>query len=99
MVESTAAGFEAADALQNAIDYVNEGLKQGPFEKGQKEFLTSNLSECRERLFEFLAYMPKDKLEGARKRVEEENVLNRDEFDGEADAGVYNPVVLPWKNR
>lgn len=28
-----------------------------------------------------------------------ENVLNRDEFDGDADAGVYNPVVLPWKNR
>jgi hypothetical protein len=28
-----------------------------------------------------------------------ENVLNRDEFDGDADAGVFNPVVLPWKNR
>ena len=28
-----------------------------------------------------------------------ENVLNRDEFDGDADAGVYNPVMLPWKNR
>ena len=21
------------------------------------------------------------------------------EFDGDEDAGVYNPVVLPWKNR
>lgn len=28
-----------------------------------------------------------------------ENVANRDEFDGDSDAGVYNPVVLPWKNR
>ena len=29
----------------------------------------------------------------------EENVLNRDEFDGDSDAGVFNPVVLPWKSR
>ena len=28
-----------------------------------------------------------------------ENVANRDEFDGDSDAGVYNPVVLPWRNR
>ena len=28
-----------------------------------------------------------------------ENVANREEFDGDDDAGVYNPVVLPWKNR
>lgn len=29
----------------------------------------------------------------------QENVANREEFDGDEDAGVYNPVVLPWKNR
>lgn len=74
-------------------------LKVGGFEKGQKEYLTGNLSECRECLFDFFSYMPQDILEGARKRVEEENVANRDEFDGDDDAGVYNPVVLPWKNR
>ena len=99
LVDATTAGFESAEALQNAIDYVKSDLKSGPFEKDQKEYLTSNLSECRERLFDFLSYMPQDKLEAARKRVEEENVANRDEFDGDSDAGVYNPVVLPWKNR
>mmetsp|Transcript_21638 Transcript_21638/g.52253 ORF Transcript_21638/g.52253 Transcript_21638/m.52253 type:complete len:284 (-) Transcript_21638:284-1135(-) len=99
VVEATTAGYEAAEALQNAIDYVNYDLSTGEFEKGQKEYLTSNLGECRERLFDFLSYMPKDALEGARKRVEEENVANRDEFDGDSDAGVYNPVMLPWKNR
>ncbi|KAL3798249.1 hypothetical protein HJC23_000163 [Cyclotella cryptica] len=99
VVDATAAGYEAAEALQNAIDYVNNELRTGPFEKGQKEYLAENLQECRERLFDFLSYMPQEKLEEARKRVEEENVLNRDEFDGDADAGVYNPVVLPWKNR
>jgi hypothetical protein len=33
--------------------------------------------------------------------VEEENNLNKDEFDPDlaTDAGVYNPVVLPWKTR
>mmetsp|Transcript_24236 Transcript_24236/g.52279 ORF Transcript_24236/g.52279 Transcript_24236/m.52279 type:complete len:297 (+) Transcript_24236:162-1052(+) len=99
VVEATTAGYEAAEALQNAIDYVNSDLKSGEFEKGQKEYLTANLSECRECLFDFFSYMPKDGLEGARKRVEEENVANRDEFDGDSDAGVYNPVILPWKNR
>ncbi len=75
VVEATTAGYEAADALQNAIDYVNTdgvgGLGTGPFEVGQKEYLRRNLRECRERLFDFLSYMPPDKLEGARKRVEE----------------------------
>lgn len=99
LVDATTAGFESAEALQNAIDYVKSDLKSGPFEKDQKEYLTSNLTECRERLFDFLSYMPQDKLQAARKRVEEENVANRDEFDGDSDAGVYNPVVLPWKNR
>ncbi|KAL7526162.1 hypothetical protein ACHAWF_001655 [Thalassiosira exigua] len=99
VVEATEAGYEAAEALQAAIDYVDGDLKAGEFEEGQKEYLSSNLAECRERLFDFLAYMPKEELEAARKRVEEENVANRDEFDGNSDAGVYNPVVLPWKNR
>ena len=101
VVDATTAGYEAAEALQNAIDYVNADLKSGPFEKGQKEYLVSNLQECRERLFAFLDYMPEDKLESARRRVEKENVDNRDEFDDEIDknAGVYNPVVLPWKDR
>ena len=98
LVDATSAGFESAEALQNAIDYVKSDLKSGPFETDQKEYLISNLKECRERLFDFLDYMPQDKLLAARKRVEEENVANRDEFDGDSDAGVYNPVVLPWKN-
>jgi hypothetical protein len=70
VVDATTAGYESAEALQNAIDYVKE-LKSGPFEKGQKEYLTENLTECRERLFDFLSYMPQKKLEEARKRVEE----------------------------
>eukprot|EP00584_Thalassiosira_punctigera_P010662 CAMPEP_0172535140 /NCGR_PEP_ID=MMETSP1067-20121228/7276_1 /TAXON_ID=265564 ORGANISM="Thalassiosira punctigera, Strain Tpunct2005C2" /NCGR_SAMPLE_ID=MMETSP1067 /ASSEMBLY_ACC=CAM_ASM_000444 /LENGTH=279 /DNA_ID=CAMNT_0013320043 /DNA_START=100 /DNA_END=939 /DNA_ORIENTATION=- len=99
VVEATNAGYEAAEALQNAIDYVKEELGTGEFDKGQKEYLIENLAECREKLFDFLAYVPQEKLEGARRRVEEENVANRDEFDGDSDAGVYNPVVLPWKDR
>jgi hypothetical protein len=75
VVEATSAGYEAAEALQNAIDYVNSdgdgGLGYGPFVDGQKEYLTSNLRLCRERLFDFLSYMPQEKLERARKRVEE----------------------------
>lgn len=94
------AGYEAAEALQNAIDYVNSNnIGVGELKDGQREYLETNLQICRERLFAFLAYVPRNKLEGARRRVEERNIANRDEFDGEADAGVYNPVVLPWKKK
>ena len=100
LVEASEAGYEAVDALQSAIDFVRNDLNgEGPLTDSQKAFLTTSMQSCRENLFVFLQYMPQDKLEAARKRVEEENVLNREEFDGDADAGVYNPVILPWKNR
>ncbi len=66
---------------QNAIDHVNQDLQSGPLTPEQKDYLTSNLQECRDELFGFLRYMPPDKLEAARRRVEEENVKNREEFD------------------
>jgi len=97
LVIAVAAGNEAADALQSAIDYVREDLQSGPIGKDQKEFLTEAMIETREKLFVFLSYMPPQKLAEARIRVEEENVKNREEFDGDADAGVFNPVKLPWK--
>uniref|UniRef100_A0A7S4JF58 Uncharacterized protein n=1 Tax=Odontella aurita TaxID=265563 RepID=A0A7S4JF58_9STRA len=99
VVEATSAGVEAVEALQNAIDYVRDELKSGPLEEEQREYLVENLRTCREQLFVFLKYVPQDKLEGARKRVEDENVSNREEYDGDGTEGVYNPVVLPWKNQ
>ncbi|KAL3919600.1 MAG: hypothetical protein SGARI_007165 [Bacillariaceae sp.] len=100
LVEASEAGYEAVDALNGAIDFVKNDLKTGPLTQEQREFLTSSMQSCRENLFVFVKYMPKDKLAFARKRVEEENVANRDEFDSKnlgSDAGVFNPVVLPWK--
>jgi hypothetical protein len=97
LVDASEAGYEAVDALQAAIDYVRNDLGTGPMTDVQRSFLTCQLLSCRENLFKFVKYMPQDKLEAARLRVEDENVKNRDEFDGDADAGVYNPVVLPWK--
>ena len=113
VVAATQLGNEAADALQEAIDFVyayaNNNNKQAQ-ESGtmmtleQRDFLKSSLTECREKLFEFVEYLPpadQVKLLEARKRVEDENNLNKDEFDPDlaTDAGVYNPVVLPWKDR
>jgi len=102
IVEAVAAGNEAVDALQNAIDFVNDDLKSGPLKSDQKEYLTTNLQQCRDKLFVFLQYIPQDKLEAARRRVEDENIKNREEFDSKnlgSDAGVYNPVMLPWKTQ
>ena len=71
VLEATTAGYTAAEALQNAIDYVKDELTTGDFNDGQKEYLISNLKECRECLFDFLDYMPQEDLLAARKRIEE----------------------------
>jgi hypothetical protein len=99
IVVASEAGYEAFDALQGAIDFVKSDLQSGPLTQSQRIFLATSMQSCREKLFVFLKYMPQEKLEAARFRVEDENVKNRDEFDGEADAGVYNPVTLPWKTQ
>lgn len=103
VVEATQLGYEAADALQEAIDFVN-GFKQdgSAMTLEQRNFLKDALTETREKIFDFLEYLPdQGKVTTARTRVEEENKLNKDEFDPDlaTDAGVYNPVVLPWINR
>ena len=102
LVEASEAGYEAVDALQSAIDFVrNEDnwLQPETPEACQERtvFLTKAMQDCREQLLMFTEYMPANKLRNARYRVEDENVKNRDEFDGDEDAGVYNPVNLPWK--
>jgi len=97
VIAAVEAGNIAVEALQAAIDYVNKDLKTGPLGKEQVEYLVSNLTECREQLFVFLKYMPQDKLQQARDRVEDENVKNREEYAGEQTDGLFNPVKLPWK--
>lgn len=97
IVDATEAGLLAVESLQSAIDYVNTDLNVGELKKEQKEFLISALRSTRDEIFTYVKYMPQDKLEQARLRIERENVDNREEFDGPSDAGVYNPVKLPWK--
>ncbi len=97
IVQATEAGIEAVEALQSAIDYVNNDLKVGVLQAEQKDYMIDALQTTRDQLFAYVKYMPQGKLEEARLRIEKENVDNRDEFDGPSDAGVYNPVKLPWK--
>jgi hypothetical protein len=97
IVVATEAGLGAVEALQSAIDYVNTDLKVGELSAEQKEYLIDALQTTRNELFTYVNYMPQDKLAQARLRIERENVDNRDEFDGPSDAGLYNPVKLPWK--
>jgi hypothetical protein len=99
LVEATMAGNQAVQDLQSAIDFVKQDLGKGELTKDQKEYLFEALSSTRENLFVFLDYMPQEKVDQARLRVEEENKLNRKEFDLDSDAAIFNPVTLPWKNR
>ena len=97
IITAVEAGNEAVESLQTAIDYVNNDLKVGALTNDQRDYLTSNLTNCREKLFVFLKYMPQEKLLQARERVEYENVKNREEYPGSSDDGLFNPVKLPWK--
>lgn len=99
LVVATEAGNEAVDALQDAIYFVNNELSnsRGPLTEAQRNFLVTAMQTTRNELFTFVQYLPQDKLQQARLRIERENVDNREEFDGPDDAGVYNPVKLPWK--
>jgi hypothetical protein len=97
LVEATEAGNIAAQELQSAIDYVRNDLSSGPLDWKQKEYIIDALSNTREQLCIFLDLLPRDALEAARLRIEKENQLNMEEFDGDENAGVYNPVILPWK--
>ena len=103
IVEATQLGNEAAASLQDAIDFVRDYKKDASsMTLEQRDFLVEALTETREKLFDFLDCLPdQNKLAQARARVEEENKLNRDEFDPDLanDAGVYNPIVLPWVDR
>lgn len=106
LVEASEAGYEAVDALTSAIEFVkkdenwvqgNPSDKNDQASKNRIAFLTEAMQTCRQQLLVYTEYMPVEKLKNARYRVEDENISNREEFDGDDDAGVYNPVNLPWK--
>jgi len=102
LVAATEAGNIAVSSLQDAVVFVRDELPgTGPITTDQRDFMNEALQSTRGALFTFLDYMPKEKLEAARKRVEVENVDNREEFDDDLaydkTAGIYNPVKLPWK--
>jgi len=99
IVAATEVGYQAAESLQTAIDFVKSDELSGSeaVTKEQRTLLQTSLQATRQDLCTFLDYLPSEKLKEARLRIEKENVDNRDEFDGPDDAGVYNPVKLPWK--
>lgn len=103
VVAAYQAGSEAVSSLQDAIDFVYGYYQQkdgDTMTTEQREFLLESLATTRERLFDFVGYLPdQTKLGQARARVEQENKLNVDEFDPDLvnDAGIFNPIQLPWK--
>jgi hypothetical protein len=107
IVAATEAGNQAAESLQDAISFVNafknneKEQQQEPMTSEQRAFLLEALADTRQKIFEFVDYLPDSApLLSAWARVEQENKLNRDEFDPDlADeaTGVYTPIDLPWK--
>jgi hypothetical protein len=107
VVAATEAGNQAAESLQDAISFVyaftnsEKEQQQEPMTSEQRAFLLEALADTRQKIFDFVDYLPDSSpLLSARARVEQENKLNRDEFDPDlADeaTGIYTPIELPWK--
>eukprot|EP00930_Biecheleria_cincta_P101736 TRINITY_DN93389_c0_g1_i1.p1 TRINITY_DN93389_c0_g1~~TRINITY_DN93389_c0_g1_i1.p1 ORF type:complete len:277 (+),score=60.85 TRINITY_DN93389_c0_g1_i1:58-831(+) len=97
MMQASAIGNEAVDALETAKEYFGTPLKVSGLSTEQRNFIVQAMQSCRQKLDKFVVFVPQDSLQLARKRVETENELNLKEFVGENGAGISNPVTLPWK--
>eukprot|EP00978_Attheya_sp_CCMP212_P018451 scaffold50482_cov55-Attheya_sp.AAC.5 len=108
VMEAVDAGNMAIQSLQSAMDFVkydvasqtDKGDDDPLLTNDQREFLIDALRTTRISLFQFMSYLPTQKLEQARVRVEEENIQNRADAEAagvDPDSAVFRPVQLPWK--
>lgn len=110
LIVATQRGNEAADRLQETIDFVNAAVDSTPvttdgsrIDDEQRQFVQEALQDTRRLIFDFEALLEPvigDKIQQARRRVEEENKLNTEEFDpdlADEKTGIYDPIILPWK--
>lgn len=92
---ATERGRAAVQDLQVILDYfdeVDKEVKVSDLSKDKKEFIQKALKSAREKLDEFLAYMPKEKVKAARDQVILENELNKKELP--KDLEILNPVFM-----
>lgn len=97
--KASQAGNEAIDVLETAKEYFAKELKVSGLTDTQRKFVVDAMSATRGKLDTFLTYMPADVVQAARQQVEDENGMNQKEYqspDGD-NAGIMNPVTLPWK--
>lgn len=97
VMQASAIGNEAVDALETAKEYFGTPLKVSGLSTEQRSFITQAMQSCRGKLEKFVAYMPQDSLDLARKRVEKENEINLKELAALDGGAISNPVTLPWK--
>jgi len=97
VMQASAAGNEAIDVLETAKEYFGKDLKVAALTDDQRKFIVTAMGATREKLNNFLVYLPKDSVQAARKRVESENAENLKEYVG-SDGRILNPVELPWKS-
>eukprot|EP00448_Togula_jolla_P024354 CAMPEP_0170579920 /NCGR_PEP_ID=MMETSP0224-20130122/6238_1 /TAXON_ID=285029 /ORGANISM="Togula jolla, Strain CCCM 725" /LENGTH=254 /DNA_ID=CAMNT_0010902971 /DNA_START=60 /DNA_END=824 /DNA_ORIENTATION=- len=96
VIAASEIGKEAVDALMTAQDYFAKDLKVAALSDDQRKFLVTAMKTCRSKLDSFLAYLPSGEVSVARRRVEQENAKNLQEYVGES-GGIINPVPLPWQ--
>eukprot|EP00933_Yihiella_yeosuensis_P007199 TRINITY_DN112127_c0_g1_i1.p1 TRINITY_DN112127_c0_g1~~TRINITY_DN112127_c0_g1_i1.p1 ORF type:complete len:292 (-),score=51.50 TRINITY_DN112127_c0_g1_i1:121-945(-) len=92
-------GRDSVEILQTAQEYFGRDLKVAGLSNDQRTFIIESMQACRAKIDEFLTLFPEDVVNRARKRVEDENALNAQEFWSPDGKGMLNPVELPWKNK
>eukprot|EP00435_Cladocopium_sp_Y103_P044397 s2270_g12.t1 len=89
VVKASQVGNEAVDVLETAKEYFGQPLKVSGLSDEQRKFIIEAMQACSSghsrgsKLDSFLVYVPEDVLQKARRRVEDENELNRQEYVGE----------------
>mmetsp|Transcript_14139 Transcript_14139/g.34235 ORF Transcript_14139/g.34235 Transcript_14139/m.34235 type:complete len:213 (+) Transcript_14139:2-640(+) len=81
VAEAQRISAEAAEALSQIVGYFPAELSVGELEASQKQFVLKAFTAARTNLNDFIKLLPEDAVTNCRKKVEEENKLNADDYN------------------
>jgi len=87
---ATEAGNTAVEALTQIIEYFPQDLVANDLSPEQKKFVITALSTTSTNIDRFVALLPPEKVAAARAQIEQENDLNKKEYEQFNDDAIVN---------